>query len=291
MWDSLAFTIYVEFVGIFMILLWGVYLPFRGGQLYNGPFYCMAIGGYVAAYAAKTLGWHPGAAILLAIGIGLIVGFLPAVAFSRTTGIVTATASMALIFIIQAIIHNLDFVGGPNGIWSIPKMEGLLPVICICVFLIGVFVYRIDNSRIGRALEAMRTDPDLAGTLGVNTQWLSAIMMTISSVLGTLAGAFYTFTLRYITAESVGFPMVLSTMTMLFVGGRYTMWGVFISVPIIWGLPQWVPQQLVPYTNIIYGILLVAVLVVRPEGIITRELIQNLKVKSRLYIKSIKQIF
>ncbi|MEJ2739260.1 MAG: hypothetical protein P8105_05450 [Dehalococcoidia bacterium] len=115
---SSAVIIYFDFVGIYILLVWAMYLPFRGGQLYNGPFYCMAIGAYTAAYAARDLEWPIGLALLLALVIGAIAGFLPAMAFSRTTGIVTAASSLALIFIIQAIIRNIEFLGGGQGFWA-----------------------------------------------------------------------------------------------------------------------------------------------------------------------------
>jgi branched-chain amino acid transport system permease protein len=283
----LAVIVYLEFVGIYILLLWAMYLPFRGGQLYNGPFYCMAIGAYTAAYAARDLGWPPGLALLLALAIGAIAGFFPSLAFSRTTGIVTAAASLALIFIVQAIIRNMDFLGGAQGFWSIPRMRYLPLVILVSVLLVGTFVYRIDSSRIGRALEAMRTDPDLASTLGVNSQWLSVFVMTVASVLGSLAGVFYAFVMGSLMVDAFGFTLLLNTMAMLFIGGRYTMWGGLVSAPILWGLPTWAPSLVAPYMNMIIGVLLVIVLVVRPEGIISREMIQSLKgqVVSRLRLR------
>lgn len=276
---SSAFIVYFEFVGIYILLLWAMYLPFRGGQLYNGPFYCMAVGAYTAAYAARDMHWPVGLALLLALVLGAIAGFIPAVAFSRTTGIVTAAASMALIFIIQAIIRNMDILGGGQGFWAIPKMNFLPIIIWLFVFLVGLLIYRIDSSRIGRALETMRTDPDLAKTLGMNSPWISVFAMTVASVIGALAGVFYAFTIRALTPDSFGFTLLLNTMAMLFIGGRYTMWGGIISVPILWGLPTWSPSTIAPYVNMIMGILLVVTLVVRPEGLIGREMIQNLKIQ------------
>jgi branched-chain amino acid transport system permease protein len=274
-----AAVVYFEFVGIYILLLWAMYLPFRGGQLYNGPFYCMAIGAYTAAYAARDLQWPVGLALLLALVIGAIAGFLPAMAFSRTTGIVTAAASLALIFIIQAVIRNMEFLGGGQGFWAIPRMEYLPIIIWVFVLLVGLFVYRIDSSRIGRALEAMRTDPDLARTLGMNSPWISVFAMTVASVIGALAGVFYAFTIRALTPDSFGFTLLLNTMAMLFIGGRYTMWGGIISVPILWGIPTWAPTMIAPYVNMIMGVLLILTLVVRPEGLIGRELVQSLKVQ------------
>jgi ABC-type branched-subunit amino acid transport system permease subunit len=64
---------------------------------------------------------------------------------------------------------------------------------------------------------------------------------------------------------------------MLYVGGRYTMWGALIAAPILWGLPQWVPQRIGELTNILYGAMLVLILLLRPQGLINRELLQRLR--------------
>jgi branched-chain amino acid transport system permease protein len=278
---SLYLQIYFEVLGVYILLLWAMYLPFRGGQLYNGPFYCMTIGAYTAAYTAKYLDYPAGLALFVALVVGTFIGFLTSFAFSRTSGIVTAAASMSLIFILLAIINNLNFVNATRGIWGIPKMSGLLVTIYIFVLLIGFIVYRIENSRLGRALEAMRTDPDLASTLGMNLPMISVVVMTLSTSIGAIAGAFYAFTLGSILPQNFNFTMVLTTMAILFVGGRYTMWGVLISAPVLWGLQQWVPAEIAKFANLFYGALLVIVLVLRPEGIISREILQKLKVKTR----------
>jgi len=287
---SLAAVLYFEFVGMYILLLWAVYLPFRGGQLYNGPFFCMAIGAYIAAYTAKVLHWPTGLSLFVALISGAGVGFLLSLAFSQTTGLVTATASLALIFVIQAVIRNIEFLGGPNGMWNIPKMPYLPVVIWVGVLLVGALIYRIDRSRIGRALEAMRTDPALAGSLGVNSRWLSVFVMTVSSAIGSLSGVFCAFAINAVTVDTFGFTLLLSTMAMLFIGGRYTMWGVVISVPVLWGIPQVAPPWLAPYMNIIYGALLVAVLAVRPEGIVSREMTQNLKNRVGNLLRRINRI-
>lgn len=275
--NALAWYTYSEFVGIYILLVWAIYLPFRGGQLYNGPIYCMTIGAYVAAYTTKNLGWPFGTALLLALGIAGLIGFLTSFAFSRTTGIVTATASLALIFILQSIIPNISMVGGELGILNIERIWYLPIVIWVSVLLAGLLIYRIDSSRIGRALEAMRTDLDLANTLGMDLQWLSVFAMSIASILGAVAGVYYAFSIGSISPDSFGFSLLLYVMAMLFIGGRYTMWGVIISVPILWGLPLWAPPSVSPYMNLIMGGLLVIILMVRPEGIIGREIIQRLR--------------
>lgn len=278
-----SIQLYLEILGIYILLLWAMYLPFRGGQLYNGPFYCMAIGAYTAAYTTKILGYPHGVAIIIALILATLIGFLTSLAFSRTTGIVTATASMALIFIVVAIINNFDLIGASRGIWGIPKFHGLLPTIYIVVILMGIIVFRIENSRFGRALEAMRTDLDLANTLGVNMPHLSTFVMTLASAMGALAGVFYAFTVQSILAQNFSFSLLLTIMAMLFIGGRYTMWGVLVSAPVLWAIQLWFPASIAKFTNIFYGALLVIILVIRPEGIISREMLQRLtaRIKSR----------
>ena len=222
---STALTYYIIFCCVFLVLTWAAYVPFRAGLLYNGTVYCMAIGGYFAGFASKTLNWPFWACILGAMVVGAILGFVPAIGFSRTSGIVTAVSSMALIFIVQSVIRNLDFLGGSRGINGIPKVENLAIYCLILVVIVGVFIYRLDKSRIGRAFESIQTDPDMAATLGINVKRMTILGLTISSVLGATAGAMYAFNMRVIYPETFGFSLLLSVMTMMFVGGRYTQWG------------------------------------------------------------------
>ncbi len=286
--SGLAWYTYSEFIGIFILLVWAIYLPFRGGQLYNGPIYCMTIGAYTAAYTSKNLDWPFGLALLMALGVGGLSGFLTSFAFSRTTGIVTATASLALIFILQSIITNINLVGGAVGILNIQRIGYLPAIIWVSVLLAGLLIYRIDGSRLGRALEAMRTDPELASTLGIDLRWLSVLAMSIASVIGAAAGIYYAFTIGSISPDLFGFTLLLYTMAMLFIGGRYTLWGALISVPILWGLPLWVPPVVSPYMNLIMGALLVMILMVRPEGIVSREMIHQLKMRAGSLIGQLK---
>lgn len=267
---SASLNLYLVFVGAYILLVWAFYIPFRAGQLYNGPVYCMAVGGYFAAYAVTNLGIPFFVAVIGSAVLGGIFGFFPALGFSRTTGVVTAVASMALIFIIQAVIGNVDFVGGAKGFWGVPKVTYLLPFTWALVLIIGALIYRLDHSRIGRAIEVIGTDPDLARSMGVNIRRLTVFTLTASSVIGGVAGALYAVNLRTLRPETFGFSVMLTAAAMLFLGGRYTLWGTLISVPILWGLPQWLPSEAVTYTNFIYGAVLIIVLVTRPEGIVTR---------------------
>ena len=274
---STAASYFIVFVCVYLILTWAAYLPFKAGLLYNGTVYCMAIGGYFAAFMSKTFETPFWLCMLGAVVVSGLLGFLPALGFSRTKGVVTAVSSMALIFIIQAVIRNIPALGAARGISGIKKCEHLVLFSIICAVAIGYFLYRFTKSRYGRAFEAIETDPDMAATLGVNVRKMTVLGLTLSSVIAGVAGVIYAFQMRVVYPETFGFSMLLNIMTMMFVGGRYTQWGMLISVPVLWGLNKWIPSELAIYAQIIYWVILIIVLMAFPEGIVTRGMLKKLK--------------
>ncbi len=273
---STGTTYFLILIAVYILLVWGALIPFRAGLLYNGTVYCMAIGGYFAAFASKTLHWPFLAVIIGSMVVGAILGFLPALGFSRTSGIITAVSSMALIFIIQSVIKNLEFLGGSSGIRGVPKIDNLLLWTFILVVIMGVLLYRLDHSRLGRALEAIQTDNDMATVLGINNRQLIILALTLSSLFAALAGALFTYNIRVIYPKTFGFSLLLNVMTMLFVGGRYTQWGILISAPLLWGMSVLLPPELAQMSKFIYAALLIIILMVRPEGIVTRSMIHKI---------------
>lgn len=266
-------SFFLILVMVYILVVWGALIPFRAGLLYNGTVYCMAIGGYVAGYLSKTFGAPFIVCILAAVVAGLIFGFIPALGFARTNGIVTAISSMALIFILQSVLRNLKFLGGSTGMFGIKKVDHLVLWTFLIVIVLGAFLYRLDHSRIGRALEAIQTDSQMAETLGVNTNKMTVLALTLSAVFASVAGAIYAFNIRVLYPGTFSFSFLLNIMTMLFVGGRYTQWGVIISAPLLWTINTFTPTAVQELSNYIYAAILIIILMVRPEGIVTRKMI------------------
>lgn len=262
--------LYINFIAVYLVLAWAIYFPFRAGQFFNGPVYSMAIGAYASAYFVRDLDWSFPVALMAAAALGAAAGLLPALGFSRTRGVATAVGSMALIFIIQSIIRNLQFLGGSGGFFSIPKVTYLPYVSLAVVLIVGLVLYRYDHSRLGRTMEAILVDPDLPVSMGANPRNVHLFTITFSSTLGAVAGVIYAFTVRVLYPELFGFNLLLLSSAMMFIGGRYTMWGCLISAPLLWMFPRVVPEQIVQYTNIMYGAILVLVMVFFPQGLITR---------------------
>ena len=160
---------------------------------------------------------------------------------------------------------------------GIHRIDHLLLWSFIILIIMGAFLYRLDHSRIGRAWEAIQTDPQMAQTLGVNTRNMTVLSLTLSSVFAAVGGALYAFNIRVLYPGTFSFSFLLNVMTMLFVGGRYTQWGVIISAPLLWSLNVFMPKSVQKLSNYIYAVILIVVLMARPEGLVTRSMVNKIK--------------
>jgi branched-chain amino acid transport system permease protein len=265
---------FLELTAVNIFLAWGIYVVFRADQIYFGPMYTMCIGAYFAAYVTKNLHVHFLLAMVGAVVISVLFSLIFAQKLAALAGFPMMLATTALIFIVQTLIENLDFLGGSRGFFGIPFVSerSLLITTYVLLVLCGALVFRIDNSYIGRAMDAVKFNADVAKSLGVNTVRLSVRLQLISSALGGLAGAIYAFTLGALTPGGFGFSTIAAVVAIVMVGGAYTMWGVLLVAPIFFAISQYAPSGL---ANITYAAVLIIVLLLRPTGLIDRLVVKR----------------
>ena len=114
---------FIAFCGIWILVSLGYYLGWRGGQLYNAVVYSMAIGAYFSAYVTRDLGWPFSLALIATAGVGAVTAFLPSLVISRLPAFVCATATIAMIIVLQQVIRSLAFLGGAMGFFGIPHQR------------------------------------------------------------------------------------------------------------------------------------------------------------------------
>ncbi len=265
---------FLEFSAIYILLAWAIYLPFRANQPYFGPFYSMCLGAYFSTYTSITWGWPFWLTLIGAVAFCILFSLIPAFKLAKLGGFPMLIATMALFFIVQTAARNMQVLGGRHGLFGIPPLPPfiLLGITYGFVLIVGFCVYRLDHSHIGRALDAILFDPHIAATLGIDTARVSIQLQLISSAIGALAGVLYANTFSGVFHEAFGFPLILYGMTILIFGGMYTMWGIIIAAPVLWGVTQILPEALKAFSIIIYGALLIIMLLIRPNGIIDREM-------------------
>ncbi|HLJ68023.1 MAG TPA: branched-chain amino acid ABC transporter permease [Chloroflexota bacterium] len=182
--------------------------------------------------------------------------------FNGTTGLLNVPQPLATNF-------NAD----PNSYVYV-----FIPIAAICVVLFFVVAYRIERSPFGRALRAIRSDPDVAAAFGKRTMRLRLQAMMMGCMYAGLAGA---LTILYIGAMNPSAWAIVETVIVfsaLLVGGRGNVFGailgaLLVRIVIIEGtglLPQVPnhPELLGALRNIAIGVLIIIVMYFRPQGVL-----------------------
>ncbi len=270
---------FFEFSAIYIMIGWAVYLMFRINQPYFGSLYSMCIGAYFAAYTSINWGWPVWLVLTGAVILSMLIALIPAFRLAKLGPFPMVIASMAILLIIQTAVKNTDALGARYGLFGMPFMPHhiTLSITYGLLLLIGYIVYHMDSSHIGRAMDAIHFDRDVASTLGINTGRLSVQFQVISSAIGSIAGVLYAYTMEGAFPAQFNMNLMMYAITIVVLGGMYTMWGIIISAPFLWSISQFLPKNLTGLSVIIYGVLLIAMLLVRPGGIIDRKTIKRFK--------------
>jgi branched-chain amino acid transport system permease protein len=221
--------------------------------------------------------------------LGLAVG-VPAL---RLRGIFLALATIAFVQILGVVALNLDVTGGAIGIFGIPQpFASQLQYMWIAVPLLLVsmlFVGRLERTRTGRALVALREDELAAAAMGVNPTRYKVLAFTASAVLAGAVGAISAHFINTWNSRQGTFDTSVSLMAFVLVGGSRTFVGpvvgglVLTALPEalrgfadVGGLPAWLAQFLRDGRLIIFGVLIAAGTIFFPHGLITPGLLRRL---------------
>lgn len=205
----------------------------------------------------------------------------------------------------RQVIPNINLTGGPLGINPISrptffgyKFEPSVPtpwyflILAIIGFSI-FFILRLRNSRLGRAWNAMREDELAASAMGINLVRTKLLAFAMGATFSGFAGAFYGSFISAITPDSFRFDVSVMLLCMVILGGLGNMTGVILGGLIIQFadrlfLPQLgqIVQELLQSSNvaalkeinfatdfrqILFGLTLVIMMLVRPEGLVPSE--------------------
>jgi branched-chain amino acid transport system permease protein len=227
-----------------------------------------AIGAYAAAYLMTTHNlsfWAmlPIAALLAAV-FGVIIG-TPTLRL-RSDYLAIVTLGFGEITRISAT--NLDFTGGPNGLYGVPQpsIGGFTFTTPLHFFYLSLglalftlfCVSRLGNSRIGRAWAYIREDE------------LAASAMGIDPVRVKLLGAFLAVWLTAISPESFTFNQSVTILIVVVLGGLASIPGVVLGAIVVVITPEIgrsLPGDFSQYRLLIFALALIALMIFRPEGL------------------------
>ncbi|MDI9475627.1 MAG: branched-chain amino acid ABC transporter permease [Natronincolaceae bacterium] len=249
------------------------------GQLSLGHATFMGLGAYAATLFALKLQSPFLVSIILGAAVAAFFGFVIGVPTLRLKGDYLAIATLGFGEITKNILLNLKITGGPMGLRGIPKVTNVY-VAAAALVLVIFSLNRIINSRVGKSFIAIREDELAAESMGINTTRFKILAFVIGAFYAGLAGGLYAFLFRYINPKDFGFMRSIEILCMVVLGGMGNTYGAVFGAAIITILPEFlrsVSPVVAQYRMVLYGLLLVVMMIVKPQGIISESSLSNKK--------------
>lgn len=277
--------------GIYIILSEGLNLTTGfAGQVSLGHAAFYAIGSYTAAILSTKFSMTIWLTLPIAAIVTWIIGALLGLPSLRVKEDFLAVVTLGLGLIVQSLALNLKITGGPMGIGNIlpltifGKEAGTIEffIFEISIIVILTFVlYRIVNSRVGRALIAIREDETVADTLGINTTRYKVLAFAIGAMYAGIAGVLFAHYFAYVSPDSFGFTESATILCMVVLGGLGSIRGSIIGAIILSIAPELL-RGLADYRLLIYGLLLVIMMRYRPQGLFGKASGMKLNKKNKI---------
>lgn len=259
----------------------------------------------VGAYGYALLAQHFGLSFweclplcaLMAAATGALLGF-PVL---RLRGDYLAIVTLGFGEIIRLLLNNLDeLTGGPDGIGNIPKptlfglefarrpgTEGgmtfhqffgldysggdtvifLYLVALVMTLFILYVINRLIRMPLGRAWEALRDDEIACRSLGLNPTVIKLSAFSLGASTAGFAGAFFAARQGFINPESFTFIESAIVLSIVVLGGMGSQIGVILAAVALTALPE-VARQFAEYRMLIFGLVLVLMMIWRPQGLL-----------------------
>ncbi|MFW5855212.1 MAG: branched-chain amino acid ABC transporter permease [Thermodesulfobacteriota bacterium] len=246
------------------------------GQISLGHAAFFGIGAYTAALFATKAGlsfWYALPCVLVITGlVGLLLG-LPSL---RVRHDFLAITTIGINFIVEAVFLYIPFFGGALGIGGIPQVTlfGLVLKgigffwLCTGFLILSLAVcWWFTRCWAGMACFALREEEEAAAGLGISPVRFKLLAFVTGTAMAGLGGALYAHYMRFISATDFSFPVSISLLSMVVVGGMGTLWGPVLGALILSALPE-LFRPLVDYRILFTTTLLLLMIRFQPGGLL-----------------------
>jgi branched-chain amino acid transport system permease protein len=274
---------YVYFAGyvilqyVVIATAWNILGGYAGYVNFGTPAF-FAMGAYTAVFLIQSTR-APLPVLIVAGGLvsallGLGIGYLTL----RPRGVFFSIATLALSIVLQTMVMNWEYVGGSRGL-SVLRPSGppfgnyvmFLFTVMVTLAVVAVVTARfIERSWIGRGLAALRDNEEAAECMGVPTLRLKLFATTISGFLLGVAGAPFPYYVTFVEPNSAfNLDYAVNALAMPMIGGTTSWIGPVIGAVLLGSAQQLATVTISSEMNLfIVGIVLVAFVVLAPEGIL-----------------------
>jgi branched-chain amino acid transport system permease protein len=280
-------------VGFYVLLGLGLNIVVGyAGLLDLGYVAFYAVGAYFTALITSptsALGWGLNwwVALPIVVVLSAMVGLFIGAPVLRLRGDYLAIVTLGFGEIARVLLGSdalKPWLGGPNGILSVPFMIGegtyylpivgkitgpaatYFPLMGFCI-LAAFIAYRLKYSRTGRAWNAMREDEDVAQATGISTVNYKLLAFAMGAAVGCIGGAIYATHLQGVVPGGFVLQVSITVLAVVVLGGMGSIPGIIVGALALIGTPELL-REFAEYKLLVYGAVLVAVMVLRPEGLI-----------------------
>jgi branched-chain amino acid transport system permease protein len=282
-------------VGIYILMGLGLNIVVGyAGLLDLGYVAFFAVGAYTTAVLTgglriTTVGLVPPAfslhlsffvAVPIVVTVAAIVGLLIGAPVLRLRGDYLAIVTLGFGEIAR-ILFSSDWLkgvfGGTQGMSGIPaapvgslQFRNAQPfyflVMGFCLVAV-YFSWRLADSRVGRAWNAMREDEQVAEAVGVSTVRYKLLAFAMGGAVGSLGGALFAIQVGSLNDASFTILVSITALAVVILGGMGSIPGVVVGALVLIGIPG-VLSEFAQYRLLLYGAVLMAIMILRPQGLI-----------------------
>ena len=256
----------------------GVWVTFSIGRINIAQGAFAMIGGYTTAILSTRYGLPFWICLPMSAAVAASVGTLLGLPILRLRGVYFAMITLSLTEAMRlAFLNGGDFTQGATGIVNIPRPAGIESALAfyllaaVLLLLALLAVWRLANSRVGWVFRSLRQNEELASSIGIDVAKYRVIAFTFSCALGGIAGSFFAVFHQNIYPATYSVQDSINFMLYCFLGGLD-----FVLGPIVGAFLLVIAFELLgelqQYQALLYGVLMIAVMLFLPNGIMSLKL-------------------
>lgn len=243
------------------------------------------IGAYTSSLLALSFGISPWIGLLIGAILAGVLGVIIGYPSLRLKGDYLALATFGLGIIVYSIAKNwVSLTRGPMGLPGIPRFSffgyeilatwSFLVLVSIFVFITYFVIRNITNSPFGRVLKGIREDEIAVMAMGKNVNKHKLIVFIVGAFFAGIAGTLYAHYITFIDPSSFTVMESIAVLLMVVFGGMGSLGGSFIGASVLVIFPELLrflgmPSSIAaPLRQMIYGLLLIILMIWRPQGIL-----------------------
>lgn len=267
----------LSLVAISAMVALGLQLLFGfSGQLSIGQAAFYGIGAYTSGLLTTKLG-VPFPVALLASGLAASIASLLMVPITRLSGVYLAVSTIGFSILVHLVLMNEEWLtGGTFGLIGIPRVSlfgytlrnpAHSYFLCVgCALAVYAALVRLERSRFGRAINAIRQNEDAARSSGLAVTYLKSQCFVIAAFIAGLAGSLYAHQVRYLAPDDFTFWKSIEFLFMVVIGGVGSLFGAVLGAAFVVLLPEWL-REIGDYRMLVFGALIVTAMLFGGRGL------------------------